>query len=356
MENKMQEIVNKLMEIIPHNINIMNNKGIIIASGDPARIGQLHPIALHALESNNQIAVYEENEGMLRGINAPFFFHGKPLGVIGISGEVDKIMAISQLVKVMAELLINQEYLMNTKQINEQIREQFLYEWSYRSEALNTDFINRGLALNIDVTVERCAAVVCLPAPGNTNMELRKIRYLLDERDYCIRLMSDQYVLFLVHNAQLAKKLKNIRQELLELGDVHIGVGRPEATIFSSIHQAQKAVRVGRLVYPDNQLLFFKDLEFYCAMVENGPGSQEALDTISKLASMSNSYLLETIIAYFQNNGEVNNISQALHIHRNSLDYRIRKIQDFTGKDLRNYKDLFYLYNAYISHTLFSEE
>lgn len=44
-----QNIVNKMMEVIPYNVNIMNHKGVIIGSGDSNRIGMIHNGALEAL-------------------------------------------------------------------------------------------------------------------------------------------------------------------------------------------------------------------------------------------------------------------------------------------------------------------
>lgn len=37
-----QKIVNRLMNILGKNINIMDTKGVIIASGDSTRIGSFH--------------------------------------------------------------------------------------------------------------------------------------------------------------------------------------------------------------------------------------------------------------------------------------------------------------------------
>ncbi|MBV1821593.1 sugar diacid recognition domain-containing protein [Clostridium cochlearium] len=44
-----QNISNRMMEIIPYNINIMNEKGIIIGSGDLERLNTLHQGAIEAL-------------------------------------------------------------------------------------------------------------------------------------------------------------------------------------------------------------------------------------------------------------------------------------------------------------------
>lgn len=50
-----QSIVNKVMEVIPYNVNIMDEDGVIIGSGDSSRIGSLHEGALEALKNKKQL-------------------------------------------------------------------------------------------------------------------------------------------------------------------------------------------------------------------------------------------------------------------------------------------------------------
>lgn len=44
-----QNISKKMMEVIPYNVNIMNEKGVIIGSGDKNRIGNIHKGAVETL-------------------------------------------------------------------------------------------------------------------------------------------------------------------------------------------------------------------------------------------------------------------------------------------------------------------
>lgn len=49
-QNNAQRIADRIMEIVPYNINIMNQKGEIIASGDKGRIGSVHQGAVKVIE------------------------------------------------------------------------------------------------------------------------------------------------------------------------------------------------------------------------------------------------------------------------------------------------------------------
>ena len=46
------------------------------------------------------------------------------------------------------------------------------------------------------------------------------------------------------------------------------------------------------------------------------------------------SNLLDTISAYFEHHGNVSQTAEALFIHRNTLVYRLERIQELTSQDL----------------------
>ena len=47
-------------------------------------------------------------------------------------------------------------------------------------------------------------------------------------------------------------------------------------------------------------------------------------------------HLLETVEVYFACNGNISKAAQRLHLHRNSLLYRLHHIRDLLGHDLEN--------------------
>ncbi|WP_294171325.1 sugar diacid recognition domain-containing protein [uncultured Clostridium sp.] len=63
------KIVLEMMNVIPYNINVMDENGIIIGSGDNERIGNIHEGAKKAIDSKHIIEVYEDNEKMKPGVN-----------------------------------------------------------------------------------------------------------------------------------------------------------------------------------------------------------------------------------------------------------------------------------------------
>ena len=62
--------------------------------------------------------------------------------------------------------------------------------------------------------------------------------------------------------------------------------------------------------------------------------------------------LVQTLEVFFKESGNQAEVINKLYIHRNTLKYRLDRIQEITGKNPRVFEDLFYLYTAYILHKL----
>ena len=104
-----QMIADHIMQSIPYNVNIMDQEGRIIASGHKERIGTVHKGALRALEMKKPYIVYEDTRTERKGINLPIEYNQELVGVIGISGEPEQVMAIGQIVVSTARLMIENQ-------------------------------------------------------------------------------------------------------------------------------------------------------------------------------------------------------------------------------------------------------
>ena len=78
------------------------------------------------------------------------------------------------------------------------------------------------------------------------------------------------------------------------------------------------------------------------------PGTYEALDPVTR----------ETIDKFFENSLNGSETSRQLFVHRNTLVYRLDKVQKITGLDLRNFEDavLFKLADMVRNYLAYVEE
>ena len=78
--------------------------------------------------------------------------------------------------------------------------------------------------------------------------------------------------------------------------------------------------------------------------------SIEAL--VDKITEINNFELIDTLITYIVFNCDIKNVSEKLHIHRNSLNYRLKKIYAITGKNPKDIMDLLELLVACVLYKL----
>jgi len=107
-----KKIVSRTMKIIGHNINVMNGQGVILGSGDPKRMGSVHEGALLAIAQNRNVELSEEVasglHGVKPGINLPLHYQGQIIGVIGITGDPAELTHYGELLKMTAEMIVEQ--------------------------------------------------------------------------------------------------------------------------------------------------------------------------------------------------------------------------------------------------------
>jgi carbohydrate diacid regulator len=345
-EELAQSIVDRMMNAIPYNVNIMNQEGIIIGSGDKERIGKRHEGAARAIAENRLIAVYESAGGTKPGVNMPIHFNNEIMGVIGISGNPQIVEAFVSIVKATAELLINQEYIFNEKRVNEKIREEFLYQWAYLNEEYDETFLQRAANLNIDLTVKRLAVII---KTSKEKAEFDKITRYLQENEYAVRMNPENILIFMKHDKKTMKRINFIYQELS--GPVKIGVGLYEKIMMKSMEQALSAVSIMEKLTMPKDICNYHEISFIDVLWRNI--NKESFSSITgKLEETKALNLIETLTTYILFNGEVKLTSEFLHIHRNSLNYRLKRIEEITGKDPRRIIDLFELFAACILHKL----
>ncbi len=129
---------------------------------------------------------------------------------------------------------------------------------------------------------------------------------------------------------------------------VTIGIGgtcRDPADIARSYGQARRTIdavlRLGR----QGQAVAFEDLGVHRLLLQV-PDLAElrsfAAEILGKLGGQDRqrgSELLTTLACYFRENSSPQRTARSLHVHPNTVAYRIRRIQEITGIDLDNYRD-----------------
>ena len=148
-----------------------------------------------------------------------------------------------------------------------------------------------------------------------------------------------------------AKKIDQMAKNIIDTLNTEsmlkakIGIGAPVESISEigrSFKEAQTALLVGGIFEGDKSVNNYNSLglgrliyqlpETLCKLFLNEVFTKGAYE------SLDNETIL-TIQKFFENNLNVSETSRLLFVHRNTLVYRLDKIQKITGLDLRNFDD-----------------
>jgi carbohydrate diacid regulator len=356
-----QEIVERTMKILNQNINVMNDEGIIIGSGDKERINQFHAGALVVLEQGESIEIDDTSvgsmEGAKSGINLPIQFRNQIVGVVGITGEPAQIRNYAELVKMAAELVLEQSVLLERVQWKQRLQSEIVNQL-ISEDSLDAVLLKERAGF-LGINLEHSRTAIFMKKKKHTNISMqhlvRAIHYEIGKADLIGVTFSDEIVILKAIESKTDFNSFLKRLSKVTGGSVLIGCGDLAGTVQaykSSFDQAKRATIIGSKLHPERSLYSYEDYYFEIMLTKIVSDEdvrvfayyQQLLDEDRK------GELVQTLEAYIREGGELNKIAQTLFIHRNTLRYRLEKITELTGKDPRHAKDLMELYLAKLIH------
>lgn len=369
-----KSIVDRTINIIGRNINIMNEQGVIIASGDKKRIGTVHEGAVIALHRKTEFNVdegqSEKLNGVSPGINLVIEFQKKIVGVIGITGNPSEVLGYGKLIKLTAEMMIEQEYVMKELEWNNRIKEELILSVVHNKQdslAMAEKYTEK---FNIPHNGPMVICIFEVDFKGISTREdpglLNKILIMLEGklRESLAAVINSKTIVLLYkrdcNNNQttyIEEKLMEVIEEInKQLGiSLKASIGKVYdklADMHKSFEIAKETFLFGKKTYPDNNIYIFNLLkEKMLFSTSHAKWKLDELEATYELIALNdkNGELRETLKVLIEENGELNNISNRLFIHRNTLKYRLEKIYKLTNKNPKNYIDLFWLYSAMVN-------
>ena len=349
-----QQIVEEIGKLVRQNINLMDETGHIIASNDPSRIGKFHPGSYEVL-TNRLPELYITRERELaddrvrQGINLPIEVDGQPEGVIGITGLYDEVIQYGQIVKKMAEILVKERITLDEQRLDQRIRTRFLEEWIMGDGLTNLQNLSeRGFSLGIDIRIpRRCAIVSPRYLEGYLNslegqVFLEQVESVvsahLPQGSMVLRNAGRQILILPKRSdREMVKLCQQLTDAVKERLDVQIicGIDGSAPNIHIACIQANRAWRFAN--HASRQIVEFDSLH-----------AELVLDHISR--DRKQSYLrrlfpgctttqirefIALLDAWFAAEGSISAAAGALYIHKNTLQYRLKRLAEVSGLDVR---------------------
>lgn len=112
--------------------------------------------------------------------------------------------------------------------------------------------------------------------------------------------------------------------------------------LHGSYTEARRAIEVGRLFHPDDNIYAYSRLILERLLMElpaEVSASYHSMLFNRKNTRLFNEEMLYTIDMFFKKDLNLSDTARQLYIHRNTLVYRLDKVQRQTGLDLRSFED-----------------
>ena len=365
------QILREMKSLVHHDINLIDTQGVIFASTNPARVGQFHPGALRILrEGLSELNVREnDGSGMQPGVNLPIYLDGQLEGVIGITGDPAEVGVFGGVMRRMLEIMLEDLRRKDLESTVEQARALFLENWLFSAEPDWKELAQRGRLLEIDI--------------NQPYVLLRIQLFDVSAPDGSIPLLPDE-----LHSAAIVQAIQNelparrgqccaaLRNQILVL--------LRQMPLSDTVLLAQRLCRVAGRGYPAS-------VQAYGGISSSGSGAELRrcylqASTACTLASRSSKgnvlyydrvsleFLLQSvprllrddlresvftrcpaqdvpayarlIRLFFGSGGDLNRCAAALGVHRNTVQYRLERLTQLTGYDLRRPGDAAILFLA----------
>jgi carbohydrate diacid regulator len=334
-----QGLINQITEFMDGNYGVMDAKGLILGCSDESLTGSTHHVISEVLSCKK---LFCEAQGQLF---QKIYLKGKLEFIVFIDMEDEKS---KQLLSMLAVNIIN---------IRSYYEEKFDKSNFFKSiitdNILPGDIHLKARELHIPFDVYRAVFLIKIEQVKDVQA-YEVIQSLFPKRvkDFVIALDDENTVLIKeLKSEDDYKEVDKTAKAIIDTLNTEImvkawiGIGSIVSNVRDigrSFKEAQTALRIGSIFENDKSIINYNNLGIG-RLIYQLPTTMcklflREVFKEGSLESLDNEMIL-TINKFFENNLNVSETSRQLYVHRNTLVYRLDKIQKVTGLDLRNFDD-----------------
>lgn len=145
-----QKMINQFSKAIDYNINIMDENGIIVASGDPTRVGTFHEVAHQMVISGKKLMeVYDDQQlmGTKSGVNMALEYRNSVIGIVGVTGNPAEAGRVATLLKAALENMYEFEMIQKAAMARSTRKDRLFQQLIYFDAPVSTELIQQASEL-----------------------------------------------------------------------------------------------------------------------------------------------------------------------------------------------------------------
>jgi carbohydrate diacid regulator len=383
-----QEVAEETAAVTGLGILITDPAGIVIGSSDPKRVGTFHEASIDVVRTREPATHTAKQASALRGVRpgltAPIVVDGQAVGTVGITGSPARVRRFGPVVRRHTEMLLEESAALQTRLLRERATEDLLHDIaSYNPELVEPELVvSRAAELGYDLHLRRAVVVLEVSlGDGEPHAPAHDVSLLRSE---LVRTIREQFAEGQTVVASLGSGAFAVLHRLpagISAADAdaataaiceravaaistrhHLatraGIAGP-ATTPAQLHDAyldaSDALRLGATLHPQDTVLTIAGLRKHQLLGAAGPRTRQRLiDAELPLLRSSPDWpaLRQTIVAWCESGFNLVRAATHLHVHRNTLIYRLAKIEQLTGRNLRDHPASLTLYLACLADEL----
>lgn len=221
-----------------------------------------------------------------------------------------------------------------------------------RGELAGRDITATATRLHLDPALPRVVYAIETESPYDQNVQ-QTIRSIYPEsgQNYLISLTETQLSLLIPAPSQNSEDLLDVAETLVDMLSMEAlcNARVAHSTVVEDIHkltqamqEALAALEIGKIFYTDRKVNAYSSLGIGRLIYQlPKPLCQIYLQEVfgGDLPEIFDDETLNLVEKFFENNLNTSETARKLYIHRNTLIYRLDKIQKETGLDLRTFDD-----------------
>ncbi|MBO3793305.1 CdaR family transcriptional regulator [Bacillus subtilis] len=351
-----KKIIAEVKKMYEREVIIVNTDGLIMAGTNDERVGQFHEGALICAKERRSVIITKEDEtrlkGVKAGINLPVFFDHDVIAVFGLTGEPAEIQPFGELLLKMTELFIKESRHLEQSQWRERMLESFMIDWLQLKE-WSPSFLEKAQLLGVDLASRRQMILIqgYEWSPHDIEQMARswKSSYPADLfiRWGNERILINHEVPQHEQRDQLLRKILHICSFANTASSQYTAAGAGRAVASSSLtdsyEQAEKALAVS---LKRKTPIFEEDLKLDMCLTEISPGTRNEFSQRVLGEALEHQELMNTIRTFFHHDLSLKQTAEDMHIHINTLRYRLAKAEQLTGLRFDRTEDIVTMYVA----------
>ena len=339
-ERLFQGLIHQMSENIDRTLGVIDENGIVIACSIPSQIGETRNSVLEILKYSSESVAHNDFTYRYMDLNS------HPSYVVFVEGTDETASTVA----VMLSVSLN-----NLKSYHDDKFDKTTFIKNVLLDNVMPGEIQvKSKDLRFSQDVKRIVYLIRINSNPQTLSPYEIIQNLFPNNNTDFVISINEKELILVREISKSVTNKEIVQVASLIADtlsselltkVSIGIGSVVDNLneLSKSHrEAQAAIEVGSIFDTDKNIISYERLGIgrliyqlpttLCEMFMDEIFVEDSIESLDK-------DLLSTIQCFFENSLNVSETSRKMFLHRNTLVYRLDKIQKITGLDIRDFDD-----------------